>query len=66
MELRLDERQHQLLVRIVDTWIRETKAEIGDTDDRSYRATLHDDKDTMLGILEQLDPAAAAPYRVAG
>jgi hypothetical protein len=64
MELRLDEGQHQLLVRILDAWIRETKMEIGDTDDRAYRATLRQDKDAALSILEQLDATAASRYRV--
>jgi hypothetical protein len=63
VDLRLNERQHDLLRRIVDGWISDLKMEISDTEDFEFRRGLKDDKETAISILEQLDAEAARRYR---
>jgi hypothetical protein len=65
VDLRLNERQHDLLRRIVDGWISDLKMEISDTEDFEFRRGLKDDKEAAISILEQLDAEAARRYRSA-
>lgn len=65
MDLRLNERQHDLLRSIVDGWISDLKMEISDTEDFEFRRGLKDDKEAAISILEQLDAEAARRYRSA-
>jgi hypothetical protein len=60
--LQLDERQQELLGRILISWISDLKMEIGSTEDFDYRRKLHQDKDLAISILAQVDPAAARQY----
>jgi hypothetical protein len=65
MDLHLNERQHDLLRRIVDAWISDLKMEISETEDFEFRRRLKEDKETAISILEQLDADAARRYRSA-
>jgi hypothetical protein len=65
MDVRLNERQHDLLRRIVDGWISDLKMEISDTEDFEFRRGLKEDKEAAISILEQLDADAARRYRSA-
>jgi len=63
MDLRLDQRQHDLLRRILDGWISDLKMEISDTEDHDFRQGLKEDKEAAIAILEQIDADAARRYR---
>lgn len=65
MDLHLDDRQQELLRRILEQWISGLKMEIGSTDDYTFRGQLKEDKDLAISILGQIDEAAARQFSTA-
>jgi hypothetical protein len=61
----LSAEQRELLLAILDQWIREKKEEISNTDDWRFRDDLKRRKELAISIIEPLDPSAAREHRLA-
>jgi hypothetical protein len=64
-EQELSAQQRELLLSILDQWIRDAKEEISNTDDWRFRDELKRRKELAISIVEPLDPSAAHEYRLA-
>jgi len=54
MQLELDPAERELLIRVLDLAMRETRTEVRHTETASYRTNLKAEEKTMVNLLERL------------
>lgn len=59
-QLDLTEREHQLLKSALESYLRELRGEIADTDAHDLRNQLKDEEKTLRGVLGRLEATKAA------
>jgi hypothetical protein len=60
MQLTLEDRDRELLTRILTRYLGDLRMEIGDTDSRTMRAEMHKDEDAIKSMLERLASKSSA------
>ncbi|MGO9379742.1 MAG: hypothetical protein ACLPN1_13000 [Dissulfurispiraceae bacterium] len=59
MILELDEKEIEVLPSVLKSFDAELRDEIGDTDDRGYKAALHGEEDVIKRLLEKVSSQKA-------
>jgi hypothetical protein len=61
MQLQLSQHEAHLLRQVLESYLRELRGEIVDTDNPGYRRDLRDERDALASIMDRLeqDPSAS-------
>ncbi|MGB8857736.1 MAG: hypothetical protein WCC60_00695 [Ilumatobacteraceae bacterium] len=54
MQLNLSDQEAHLLRQVLDSYLKELRGEIVDTDNPAYRRDLREERDTLVSITERL------------